>query len=256
MLTPRNHPVQAGQPGHRRKAAALIAAAFLAYGAVMGAHADDRPFLRTTHALPNEDADGWEVSVMAVANRRGQALSTQIERDLSPTQKLEFEFGRSPHPLGPEPEQGLRLRSLWRSPAESDGGSGWGFATKLGIEPRRSGEDGGQRQQAQGVWSWAATPHSWLHLNLGWQWRREDEQAQRLRTSTRSLALHTPINGQHSLYLEAAGSGDGRDRLLHLGVRHWLAPQRLALDTGLGQQNGSERPGRFLAINLNFFDLD
>ena len=47
-----------------------------------------------------------------------------------------------------------------------------------------------------------------------------------------------------------------RDRLLHLGVRHWLAPQRLALDTGLGQQNGSERPGRFLAINLNFFDLN
>lgn len=228
-----------------------VLASLLCTGAVMRAHADDRPFLRTTHALVSEDDDGWEVSVMAVANRHGQALSTQIERDLSATQKLEVEFGRSPNALGPEPEQGLRLRSLWVSPTQA----GWGLATKLGIEPRRGGEDEGQRKQAQGVFSWSPSAGSWVHLNLGWQWRRTSGQGER-RSGMHALAWQGEWGAQRWLYAELAGTDDGRDRLLHLGLRHWLQGHRLALDTGWGRQSGSERPGQFLAINLSFFDWD
>ena len=213
----------------------------------MRAHADDRPFLRTTHALASEDEDGWEVSTMLVANRHGQSLSTQIERDLSATHRLEVEFGGSTHALAPESEQGLRLRSLWRSPADT----GWGFATKLGIEPGRSGEDEGRRTQAQGVFSWTPAPGHWVHLNLGWQWRQGAG-----RTAMNALAWQGEWTPSRSVYAEAAGTGDGRDRLLHMGVRHWLKAHRLALDTGVGRQTGSERPGEFLVVNLSFFDLD
>ena len=225
----------------------MLAGSMWGLGAVMCARADDRPFLRTTHALASEDDKGWEISVMGVTNRHGQALSTQIEHDLSATQRLEVEFGHGPHAQGPEPEQGLRLRSLWRSPAQT----GWGLATKLGIEPGRSGEDTGRRTQAQGVFSWSPAPGRWVHLNLGWQWRRGTE-----RTSMSALAWHNEWTAQRWFYAEAAGTGDGRDRLLHLGVRHWLRAHRWALDTGVGRQTGQERSGQFVAINLNFFDLD
>jgi len=216
----------------------------------MRAHADDRPFLRTTHALAAEDED-WEISVMAVANRHGHALSTQIEHDVTARQKLEIEFGRSPHAQGPEPEQGLRLRSLWVSPAQL----GWGLATKLGVEPPRADEREGRRQQAQGVFSWSPARGSWLHLNLGWQWRHPDLQATQ-RTTLQALAWQQAWTSQRWWHAEAAGTGDGRDRLLHLGLRHWLSNRRLALDTGIGRQYGSERTGAFMAINLNFYDLE
>ena len=250
MAAPLCSPARAGCRGRSSRLAAGLMPwllAGLSLGAVMRAHADDRPFLRTTHALASEDEGGWEVSVMGVANRHGQALSTQIERDLSATQRLEVEFGRSPNLQGPDPEQGLRLRSLWLSPAQT----GWGFATKLGIEPGRRGEDEGRRTQAQGVFSWSAAPGSWVHLNLGWQWRQGAG-----RTAMNALAWQSEWTPQRWLYAEAAGTGDGRDRLLHLGLRHWLQGHRLALDTGVGRQSGHERPGQFLAINLSFLDLD
>lgn len=253
MVAPLCSPARAGSLGRPNRLAAglmpcvLASLSTLCLGAVMRAHADDRPFLRTTNALASEDAEGWEVSVMAVANRHGPALSTQIEHDLSATQRLEVEFGHSPDAQSPEPEQGLRLRSLWRSPGQN----GWGFATKLGIEPRRKGEDEGRRSQAQGVFSWSPAAGSWVHLNLGWQWRRGAG-----RTPMNSLAWQSDWTPQRSVYAEVAGTGDGRDRLLHLGLRHWLQPHRLALDTGVGRQSGSERPGQFLALNLSFFDLD
>lgn len=251
MAVPLCFPAHAGSRGRANRwtvgLVPCVIAGLLSTGAVMRAHADDRPFLRTTNALASEDEDGWEISFMGVANRHGQALSTQIERDLSATQRLEVEFGHSPNALGPEPEQGLRLRSLWVSPVQA----GWGFATKLGVEPRRSGEDEGQRTQAQGVFSWSPAAGHWVHLNLGWQWRKRAG-----RTAMNALAWQSEWSAQRWFYAEAAGSGDGRDRLLHLGLRHWLQPHRLALDTGVGRQTGSERPGQFLALNLSFFDLD
>jgi hypothetical protein len=253
MPVPLDLPAAAGRRGHQRLTCSLGLAglAWVCIGAVIPAQADDRPFLRTTHALVSTDEDGWEISVMAVANRHGQALSTQIERDLGRTHKLEFEFGRSPNALGPEPEQGVRLRSLWVSPTET----GWGLASKLGLEPRRSAEDDGRRTQAQGVLSWSPAPRLWAHLNLGWQWRQPSHGGTQ-RSSVSALALQHEWTAQRWFYAEAAGSGDGRDRLLHLGLRHWLRPQQLALDTGVGRQSGTERPGQFVAINLSFFDLD
>lgn len=255
MAVPLCCPVRTGSLGRpNRRAARLrpcVLAGLLCIGAVLRTHADDRPFLRTTHALASDSDDAWEVSTMAVANRHGWALSSQIERDLSATQKLEIEFGHSPNALGPEAEQGLRLRSLWVSPANA----GWGWATKLGIEPRRAGDDTGRRTQAQSVFSWSPAEGSWLHLNLGWQWRQLAEGGQQ-RSGTYALALQHAGSAQRGWYAETAGTSDGRDRLLHMGLRHWLQAHKLALDTGIGRQAGSERSGPFITINLNFFDLD
>lgn len=259
-----NTSASAEKQGHAGQAMALVALVWALSGAVICAQADDRPFLRTTNALAADDDDGWEVSSTLLANRKGQALSVQIEHDLSATQRLEVEFGKTTRADAPEPEQGLRLRSLWVSPADA----GWGLATKLGMEPRSFA--GPERWQALLALS-APSLHErlWLHANLGLQWRRGDMRrddawrdeagqapAGERRTLVGSLAGQYAWSPQRTLYLEAAGSRDGLDRLLHLGVRHWLVPHKLALDVGGGRQNGAERTGGFVAVNLSFFDLN
>ena len=216
----------------------------------MCARADDRPFLRTTHAMDSDDDDGWEVSTTWVSNRRGQAFSVQIEHDLSSTQRLELEFGKASRWDAPEPEQGLRLRSLWVSPQER----GWGLATKLGVEPGPA--DSGQRQQALAVLSWPLWQERvWVHVNAGWQWHRA-MSAGTERIEVKTMAAHYAVMPQAWLYLEGARTSDGRERLVHLGWRQWLMRHKLALDTGWGRQNGTEHHGDFLAVNLSFFDLN
>lgn len=226
--------------------------ALIGSGAVMRAHADDRPFLRTTHAMAADEDGGWEVSSTLVANRRGQALSVQIEHDVSPTQRIEVELGDASHPQAPEPERGLRLRSLWVSPADT----GWGLATKLGVEPGADRADGGTRWQAMAVLSkplW--NERMWLHANAGWQWRSGADLGERRSVFT-AVAAQYALPSQRWLYAEASRLSNGRDRLLHLGVRHWVVPHKLALDTGWGRQFSPERAGEFVALNLSFLDLN
>lgn len=251
MPVPLNTPACAGQQGHRPAAMALVALALIGSGAVMRAHADDRPFLRTTHAMAGDDEDGWETSTTLVRNRHGSALSLQLEHDLNSTHRIEAEWGQTRGTLAPDPEQGLRLRSLWVSPTVA----GWGLATKLGIEPAREGETG-RRHQALAV---ATLPlldeRLWLHANLGWQW--QDAAAGQARRSTvGSLAAHAVLPPRRWLYAELAHSDHGQERLSHLGLRHWLRSNRLALDTGWGRQSGTPNAGQFIAINLSFFDLN
>ena len=240
----------AAPQGHRLRAMGLTALALIGTGAVMCARADDRPFLRTTHAMAADDDESWELSSTLVVNRRGQTLSVQIEHDLSATQRLEFELGQASRPDAPEPEQGVRLRSLWVSPQDR----GVGLATKLGVEP---GTDGmGPRKQALAVLSLPlADERLWLHANAGWQWQRITGSGP-VRASVSTVAAHWVWTPQRWAYAEATRTSDGRDRLLHLGVRQWLHPHKLALDTGWGRQNGAERRGDFVAVNLSWFDLN
>ena len=234
------------------RALCLVAAMWIGTGAVVCAHADDRPFLRTTHAMASDDDDAWEISSTLVANRQGQALSLQLERELSTTQRIEVEVGGSTRDLAPEPEQGLRLRSLWVNPESH----GWGWATKVGIEPRRGRSEGGDRWQALSVVSVPmAQGRWWVHANLGWQWQRQSAQAAQ-RTAIGSLAAHWVLNPQQWLYAETARAADGSDRLLHLGLRHWLRPGKWALDVGAGRQRAAEHPGEFVVLNMSFFDLN
>jgi len=217
-------------------------------GAVVCVHADDRPFLRTTHAMASDDDDAWEVSTTWVGNRHGHALSVQLEHELSATQRIEVEFGGNTRDLAPEPEQGLRLRSLWVSPEKR----GWGWATKVGVEPQRPGAEGGERWQALSVVSlpmWQG--RWWLHANLGWQWQRSTSLTPG-RTTIGSLATHFVLNPEQWLYLESARAADGSDRLLHLGWRQWIKSGKWALDVGAGRQRAAEHPGDFIAVNMSF----
>lgn len=240
----------AAPQGHLLRAMGLMALALIGIGVVMCARADDRPFLRTTHAMAADEDEAWEFSSTLVANRRGHALSVQIERDLSATQRLEFELGQASRPDAPEPEQGVRLRSLWVSPQDQ----GFGLATKLGVEPGMEGM--GPRRQALGVLSWPlAQERLWLHANAGWQWQHISGVGA-VRASVSTMAAHWVWSPQRWVYAETTRTSDGRDKLVHGGVRQWLHQNKLALDIGGGRQNGAERRGDFVAINLSWLDLN
>lgn len=267
MGAPLNTAARAGSQGRlpaRLQAVCWIALVWVGCGAVVRAHADDRPFLRTTHAMASDDDDGWEVSSTLVANRQGQALSVQIEHDVSPTQRMEVEFGGSTRAAAPEPEQGLRLRSLWLSPETA----GWGLATKVGVEPGRNRDEGAERWQALLV---ASVPwmqqRLWLHANVGQQWQRgqRDQSGSGngsgvghapARTFIGSLAAHFVLTPAQWLYFETASAADGQDRWVHLGLRQWLKPRQWALDVGGGRLRAAEHGGDFVAINLSWMDLN
>jgi hypothetical protein len=250
MPLPLSTPARAGHQGRCPAAMALVALALIWSGAVMSARADDRPFLRTTHAMASDDDAGWEVSSTLVSNRRGQALSLQIEHDLSPSQRLEFEFGKASRWDAPEPEQGLRLRSLWLSPQDH----GVGVATKIGVEPGSA--ETGARRQALAVVSWPLwRERLWVHANAGFQWQRP-LPAGPSRVTLSTLAAHYVLTPQLWLYAEGMRTSDARDRLMHMGVRQWLMHHKLALDVGGGRQEGMEHRGAFVAVNLSWMDLD
>lgn len=242
--------VCAQQQGYGWRARGLTTLALIGTGVVMCVSADDRPFLRTTHAMASEDEDGWEVSSTWVGNRQGHALSLQIERDLSSTQRLELEWGKASRLDAPEPEQGLRLRSLWVSSQDR----GLGLATKLGVEPG-SGH-AGQRKQALAVVSLPfMADRLWVHANAGWHWQGQSSGGN-ARASVGTLAAHCAWTPKRWLYAEGTRTSDGRDRLAHVGVRQWLMHNKLALDTGWGKQSGGDHRGEFLAVNLSWFDLN
>ena len=198
-----------------------------------------------------DDEEGWEASTTLVSNRRGSALSLQLEHDLSATHRLEVEWGGASRLSAPEPERGLRLRSLWVSPAQA----GWGLATKVGLEPARHGEEG-TRQQALVVASLPLQDQRvWLHANLGWQWQGSST-GPRQRRGVDSLAAHWVLPTRQWLFAESTRSSDGFERFTHMGLRHWLQERKLALDTGWGQQRTGTDTTRFVSINLSFFDLN
>jgi hypothetical protein len=247
---PLKFPAQAVSQRHGWQVKGLLALVLSMMGAVTSACADDRPFLRTTHAMASDDDAGWEVSSTLVSNRRGQALSLQIEHDLSPSQRMEFEFGKASRWDAPEPEQGLRLRSLWLSPQDH----GVGVATKIGVEPGSA--ETGARRQALAVVSWPLwRERLWVHANAGFQWQRP-LPAGPSRVTLSMLAAHYVLTPQLWLYAEGMRTSDARDRLTHMGVRQWLMHHKLALDVGGGRQDGLEHRGAFVAVNLSWMDLD
>lgn len=238
--------------GHRRTVQTLVVITLLSKAAFMCARADDRPFLRTTHAMAGEDDESWEASTTVVSNRHGRALSLQLEHDLSTTQRLEIEWGGANHASAPESERGIRLRSLWVSSTEA----GWGLATKLGVEPSRQADESRNRLHALAVVSLPlSSERLWLHANLGWQWSHRLGGTHE-RTGVSSLAAHWVLPTQQWLFLENARSSKGLERLTHLGLRQWLCSRQLALDLGWGRQRTSNQTGNFVSLNLSFFDLN
>jgi hypothetical protein len=89
-----------------------------------------------------------------------------------------------------------------------------------------------------------------VHANLGWV--REGETGRdRL---TWGLGTETRLTEHTWLIAETFGQNKGKP-LHQLGLRHWLAPDRVQIDMTYGNRNGGDTRGRWFSIGLRLLSV-
>lgn len=228
-------------------------AASLSCGVVQ---ADDRPFLRTTTAVVEDDDERvFSFTTSHLSGQRQSATSVQLEYSISPTLSVEVESGQQRNKMEDvsEREQGAGLWMSWVDPARE----GWGLASKFSVE---RGHESGQpwaKPQWSAVMAWSMPfdqKSVWVHANLGARYTPEGSGAERW-TGLWSVATEKSITRNTALFAEAAAASDGSDRMAQVGVRQWLKRNKVALDVGLGRQFAPDLKGNFVAISLSLYDL-
>ena len=221
-----------------------------------GTWADDRPFLRTTSAVVEDDDERvFGFTATHISGKRQGSTSAQLEYSFSPTLSVELELGHQRDRIEgvSEREQGLGLRVSWIDPARE----GWGLASKFSVERERESGEAWAKPQWRGVMAWSvplASQSVWLHANLGAVHQAGPRDEDRWR-GLWSLGADKALGRHTLLFAEAAGVSDGRDRMAQLGVRQWLKREKVALDVGLGRQFAHDTQGNFLAVSLSLYDL-
>jgi hypothetical protein len=240
-------------------AAPVLASVAVALTTALGCgavQADDRPFLRTTRAVVEDDDERvFEFTATHVTAKKQRSTSVQLEYSFSPTLSVELELGHQRDRIEgiSEREQGLGLRMSWVDPARE----GWGLATKFGVERERESGDEWAQPQWSGVMAFSmpvADKSVWVHANVGARYNPQTSGAARW-TGLWSLGAEKPLNRRASLFAEVAGASDGRDRIAQVGLRQWLKREKVAVDVGVGRQFANDIRGNFLAVSLSLYDL-
>lgn len=220
------------------------------------AHADDRPFLRTTTAVVEDDDERvFEWSVSHLSGKKERNTQMQLGYSFSPTLSVEFELGQARDKVDEQSsrEQGLGIWTAWIDPARE----GWGLATKLSVERERDSGATWERPAWKGVMAYSVPlldKSLWLHANAGMRYQSSDAASRRW-TSLWSFAAQKTLNRRFEVFAELAGNQERSDQLVQAGVRHWIQREKLAIDVGLGRQLAEERKGNFIALSLSVFDI-
>jgi len=133
----------------------------------------------------------------------------------------------------------LQAKTLLRPLQAND----WGWGLVLGaVQDPQAGP-------GREWYAYAPISRSWLddrlvvHANLGWA-REQDRRADRV---TWGLGSETQLGAR--TWLVAETFGRGRDKPAYqVGVRHWVVPERVQVDTTYGNQVGGG--GHWVSIGL------
>ena len=121
----------------------------------------------------------------------------------------------------------------------------------------------GAWERADGDFEYAGT-----HVGLPMSWRNETGSTLAHGTlgyakpkegsafATWALAVEHEFMPRNVLFAElASDTSDDKETLVHGGLRHWIKPNKIALDFTLGRWRGEEDSRRFVTVGMSFFDL-
>ncbi len=230
---------------------AAVLAAVLAGCAVTSALAADRPYLVLSNAAAEEDDDAvWSIESTAQFSRQQRSQSLLAEYAFNPVQSLQLELGRNRDRLNRE--TGLSAELEYKHLFNHIARDGWGWGVSLSLGADKSAEQGWRA----GAWT-AVVPFSLqvadkaavLHLNLGLARERGER-----RHGLAALGVETEVYRRTTLFGELARIGE--ERLLHLGIRHWIKRDRLAFDLSASRHwaVGQTRVTG-LVLGLGWYDL-
>jgi hypothetical protein len=235
---------------------APVAMALMSVGISPSAQADDRPFLRTTSAIVEDDDERvFEWSLSHTNGKKERNTQTQLGYSFSPTLSVELEWAQARDKVEglSSREHGLGLWVSWVDPARA----GWGLASKFSVERERENGSPWEHPAWKGVLAYSlplADKSTWLHANWGMRYLSSEGDARRW-NALWSVAAQTALNRRFELFAELAGNQERSDQLAMAGVRHWIKREKWALDVGLGRQLAEDRKGPFLAVSLSVFDI-
>lgn len=236
------------------RAPVVLALAVAGFGTA--AQADDRPFLRTTTAVVEDDDErAFEWSASHLNGPKERSTQWQLGYSFSPTLSVEAELGQVRDKTDDlsSREQGLGLWMSWIDPARQ----GWGLATQLRVERERESGASWEEPQWKGVLAFSvplAEKTAWLHANVGMRHQSPSNGLRRW-ASLWSVAAQKELNRRFELFAEWAGTQDRRDQLAQAGVRHWIKREKLAIDIGAGRQFAENRRGHFAVVSLSVLDI-
>jgi hypothetical protein len=235
-----------GEEARRMKpafAASVLAALCIAAWAVP-VRANDRPFLLTSSAAAEEDDDRvWAIETWWQRIGTQRMLAVAPEYAFDPVNSIQLEVTR-----GNGNSQGteLELKHLFNHIARD----GWGWGIDVSLSSTRE-EDVGSRRGVAVKLPWSIALHdgdAMLHVNAGLQ----KQQGER-REWVASMAFEHKLPWRTSLFVELAR--EDRQTLRHLGARHWIQRDKLAVDVSLQQLRAGADKASGLVIGLAWYDL-
>nr|WP_238379991.1 hypothetical protein [Janthinobacterium sp. Marseille] len=126
--------------------------------------------------------------------------------------------------------------------------NGWGAALTVGSN-RHPQAGGGRDWYAYVPLSFSFNDDRFvLHGNTGWQRSHESNAL------TWGLGSETQLSASTWLIAESFGQNRGKPSY-QMGLRHWLLPDRIQIDTTYGQRFGSDSNERWFSIGLRLLSL-
>lgn len=255
MQIPALPPLKAMSWSAAQPFAALILAT-LSLCTPLAAQASDKPFLRTTQAVVEDDDErSFEISASVLSGRYLRETGLQVAYNISSTLSVEAQWSQAK--LRTEGlssrEQELEVWKSWVDPARE----GWGLASSLSVERGRESGERWESPDYQAMLAYSrpwADKSVWLHANLGTRYTF-DEDGRRRWAGVWALGLQHQLTKQFGLFAEVAGADGGRDRLAQAGARYWIKREKIALDLGVGRHFAAEQRGNFGVLTLSFYDL-
>ncbi len=125
--------------------------------------------------------------------------------------------------------------------------NGWGMALTLGTDRHLASVAAGQDWYVNVPASISFADDRFVfHANLGWI-REQESKRQRL---TWGVGSETQLTERSWLIAEVFGQNQGKP-FYQVGVRHWLIPDRLQIDTTFGNRaGGGNREERWFSVGL------
>jgi hypothetical protein len=129
--------------------------------------------------------------------------------------------------------------------------NGWGFGLAMGTARHPQADGGGRDWYAFVPASFSFNDDRFvLHNNLGWL-REQETKRHRL---TWGVGSETQLTGRTWLIAETFGQNQGKP-FYQLGLRHWIVPDRVQIDTTYGNRAGSGSPERWFSIGLRLLSV-
>ena len=221
-----------------------IAAALFVATWPAAALANDRPFLLTSSAAAEEDDDRvWAIETwwQRVGTQRMFTIAPEYAFD--PVNSIQLEVTR-----GSDSARTVELefKHLFNHIARD----GWGYGIDVSLSAARAEGTGWQQSLSVKLpWTIALQDgDAMLHVNAGLQTQRDER-----REWVGSLAFEHKLPWRTSVFVELGR--EDRQTLRHVGARHWIHRDKLAVDVSVQQlRSGTDRASG-VVIGVAWYDL-